>query len=180
MYWWRTEPLKARLAAGSLPESEKLNYLIATFTTNAIFMELGYLLVDPEDQITGIDWLASALIILATPIGIYYCYRRNLEGDGQSFLERFICLGWPVLIRTLAAFLVFIVAYFFSGFAIGGDEFERLMDTELFMTATLTAWAIGFEVAFYWYLGLQIHDTATRAFALPPEENGRDNLVANP
>ena len=34
--------------------------------------------------------------------GLFYCYIENRDGDDRDFIERFICIGLPVLVRTIA------------------------------------------------------------------------------
>lgn len=42
--------------------------------------------------------------VAVTVAGIWVCYRANQRGDGTAFLERFICLTLPVMLRWLALF----------------------------------------------------------------------------
>ena len=161
MYWWRINPLKAELASGAVSESEKLKYLMAMLLLYVISGEVSYLAAqaDPGDTLTATDWLSSALFVITTFIGTYYCYRRNRAGDAKCFIERFVCLSWPITIRFLAIMLLGFAAFFGFGDMLGGDQFESWLLEESFLGVAIL---LVFQFAFYWYLARHIYDTATR------------------
>ncbi|HWN93703.1 MAG TPA: hypothetical protein VNT99_01610 [Methylomirabilota bacterium] len=161
MYWWRIEPLKSELASGAVSESEKLKYLIAMLLLYVVSGEVSYLaaLATPEDTLTTTDWLSSSLLVITTFIGAYYCYGRNRSGDAKCFLERFVCLSWPITIRFLAIMLLGFAALFGFGDTLGGAPFEWWLLNESLLGIIVL---VVFQFSFYWYLGKHIHGLATR------------------
>lgn len=161
MYWWRIEPLKAQLLSGGPPESEKMKYLLATAGAHVISAEAGYLIgVSDSTALTSMDWISALLTIACTFIGIYYCYRRNLAGDGQRFLERFICVSWPVSVRFFVCCVGILLGYAVLGHVIGGEAFALFFENDQIVPVTLFVLA---EIIFYWYLACHIHDVSTRS-----------------
>lgn len=162
MFWWRIEPLKAQLLSGGPPESEKVKYLLATAVSYAIAAEGAYLVgaSDSSTALTSVDWISALLTIACTFIGIYYCYRRNLAGDGQHFLERFICVCWPVSIRFFVCCIGILLGYAVLGHVIGGDAFALFFENDQIVPVTFFVLV---EIIFYWYLACHIHDVSTRS-----------------
>lgn len=160
MYWWRIEPVKREFAAGGPPETDKLKYFVLTLTLYVVLGELGYLVAesDAEARLTPVDWASSFLYIAATVVGTYYCYRCNAAGDGRQFIERFICIGWPVTVRFSVLVVLAFIAVALLTLAVAEDALDAFLEMEiLFLVITVVL-----EVVFYWYFGRQINDTATR------------------
>jgi len=161
MYWWRIEPLKAELISGGPAESEKVKYLLATSALYVLASEGGYLAAqsDSIDKLTAADWISSISLIVLTFLGTYYCYRRNRGANGRQFLERFVCLGWPVTIRFLVFLVALLLGYAILGHVIGGERFATFFQSdEIVMVGVTVLW----EILFFWYLGRHIHDIAER------------------
>jgi hypothetical protein len=160
MYWWHIEPIKQQFASGGPSEPEKLKYLILTLALYVVFGELGYLAAeaDPEAKVSLTDWVSSTAYLLATIVGIYYCYRRNAAGDGRQFVERFICVGWPVSIRFFTFILLGFVCIAVLGLYFAEDSFNAMME----MDSIWLLFTVFIGIIFYWYLGRHIYDTATQ------------------
>lgn len=158
MFWWRITPLKEQLLSGGPSQSDQMKYLLATLAFYVIAGEAGFLAAeaDPEATLRLTDWISSLVFIVCTCFGTYYCYRRNLAGDGRRFVERFICIGWPVSIRFFVFLLVALVSLGVADHLIGGEASEPLFESGVI------AFTILAEVIFYWYLGSHIHDIATQ------------------
>lgn len=104
MRFWNVDRVVHELAAGSISESQKLAYFIAT----QLMWTVG-LLVPPEN----VDYLWVLETVLPTLIGVagyIAAFRVNAATDGRAFIERATVIGFPLMIRVLvmatAAFLV--------------------------------------------------------------------------
>lgn len=86
-------------------------------------------------------YLAS-VIGLPIIIGAIICYNTNKAGDDKEFIERYVCIGTPVLIRTK----VLTFALFFFGTLIKGYIFKEIVNN-----LGIISNAIG---SFYFYLRL--------------------------
>jgi hypothetical protein len=56
--------------------------------------------------------IAAECAALATinAVGVLLCFEANRRGDNREFLNRFVCLGWPLMIRLLVLFIPVAVA----------------------------------------------------------------------
>ena len=53
-----------------------------------------------------IDILSSISGVAIAIVGILLCFTANGGGHGRHFIERFVCLGWPVGIRVVVYMLL--------------------------------------------------------------------------
>lgn len=102
MYHWNTRALAEDLKKNSVSEKDKLRYFLALLLLNLIVSSL------PDGPFHPAWWLVSSSTVLFIMIlGMLHCYRQNLKGDGLRFIERFICLAWPLSVKfSLLALLV--------------------------------------------------------------------------
>ncbi len=119
MYFWNTRALSEDLRAGRVSQHEKMKYLLAGTLT---FSVGSYLLV-PEEPSTllAVDALITAVITVG---GVLACYRANRRGDNEEFIDRFICLSWPVGIRVVTAIAAVYFIYGTIGYAIDEERFD--------------------------------------------------------
>jgi hypothetical protein len=77
-------------------EGQKAAYLVLGIAIQALFTAWrslsGGRASDP------VLYIASALLLA---LGVYVCYRANASGDGERFLERYVCLAVPLTIWML-------------------------------------------------------------------------------
>jgi hypothetical protein len=96
LYFWRLENLKGRLMQSPLSDREALPYLIA-FTAST-----GLATLLPPENYTGWDLLAVLIGVGLAILGPMWVYRQNGGDAGTQLLQRFLAIGWVVLIRMLA------------------------------------------------------------------------------
>lgn len=89
MYWWNVDALVQEFRANQVSEYEKYKYYLAS-----TMLGLLMLLLTPRSPFTFI----SILIVFW---GIRTCFLANQQGDGVQFIERMICLRFPLIIRFL-------------------------------------------------------------------------------
>lgn len=154
MYFWKIDSLAQDLKNRTLPQSERFKYLLANVVGYAVVMEL--LVLFPEPVIT-LDFVQSLFIVAITVVGTIYCYLTNSRGDNQEFIDRFTCIGWVVLVRLVVLFVAVLSLYFFTGYAVGGGEFERFSETTNFISV---GFVLGFCLIFYWLVGKHLKQVA--------------------
>jgi hypothetical protein len=86
-------------------------------------------------------------------IGIIICYNTNKAGDNKEFIERYVCIGIPVLIRTLV--YIMLALCLFAALIKGSILKEMVNENNLGIIFT----AIIF-FCFYWRLNLSIRIAA--------------------
>jgi hypothetical protein len=154
VYFWNTKALAKKLRSRSLSQAEKMKYFVASSACYVLFFEVnGYLSESPD------LWpiLRSAVTVMTTIIGIIVCYRANAEGDGQEFIDRFICLSWPIAIEVVVGMSLTYIAYLVGGTAIWGGQFERFNESTTYVEVVFSLF---FEVVFYWRVAYHLRSVA--------------------
>lgn len=57
--------------------------------------------------------------------GVYVCYRANAAGDGQRFVERFVCLAVPLTVWMSLAGVV-LAATLLHGLGVPGETYQSV------------------------------------------------------
>jgi len=154
MYFWKIDSLAQDLKNGSLPQSERFKYLLATLIIYAVVIELSVLFDEPT---TIWHIVQSTFIVAITIAGTIYCYFVNRRGDNQEFIDRFVCLGWVVSVRITLLFLAIYSLYLFAGYTLGGEAFEKFAETTNFVDVGFTLLMCGLC---YWLIGRHIEKVA--------------------
>jgi len=142
MYLWNTKALAKELKEGTLNEWEKFKY----FITGVMLYEL--LISIPSDTDYNLfEWVVISVSgFLITFLGIYMCYKINKTGDGLNFIERFICISLPIMIKlsvwSLLPLFIFVLLM--------GTEQEELASFDSFLGIFIIATVIFITVLFYW------------------------------
>lgn len=157
MYVWNTRGLADDLRARRVPEPEKFRYFLAFMFISSLATEAAQYM--PEEA-TAVPLSGSALVVLATLVGTSSCYIANRQGDNECFMERFICLSLPVLVRTMVVFTVLYTAFLVAGALVGGEGFEKLSEETTIADVVFFA---GVEIAIFVMIRNHILNIARRA-----------------
>lgn len=141
MYIWNTRGLADDLSARRVPEHEKFKYLLAFVFASSLFQEAAQYV--PE-AVSIVALTGSVLRMVVVILGTAWAYLANKQGDNQFFLERFVCLSLPVLVRAVVIFTALYTGYLFLGALIGGDMFVRFLNDT---TPVDVAFFLCFEIA---------------------------------
>lgn len=132
MYFFRDRALAERFRKNEVPSWERFRYyililiLVTIISTKTI---AHYWATQLNIWAIAID----AALLFLTVIGTYLCYTTNSKGDGREFIERMVCIGFPVLVQMLLLTLVFsVLATFIVGFVYGLDEGNIPADETIF------------------------------------------------
>ena len=151
MYFWRIERLVEDLNRDQISEWEGAKYLImigvvfsiATAPVFSIGMEYSWL-----------DTVSTAIIVAATGLGTFYCYRINRRVDDRDFVLRFVCLFVPVTVRLIPVVVLvgILTGILFTESWPGFDALDE--PVEPYRTAPEDlGMLVLLQVIFYWYLG---------------------------
>ena len=146
MYWWNVKALANELKAKKVPQLEKFKYFFATSIVAALLFEFVYL-VPLLQEVTTLDVAGSLAYIILVALGIIVCYKANKGGDNKEFIDRFICLSWPIGIRIFVIIIVTGVLYFIVGYSIAGDAFDTFVEKTTIID--ILVFEVGFTIAFY-------------------------------
>ncbi len=159
MNFFKDRELARRMRDGLVPSKERFRYglilFLLTTCAGATF------LYDDVQTFTMWDRATDGVEIFMTLFGTIFVYKTNVRGDDKEFLERYICLGFPVLVRTTV--LVAIIA------ALGGGLMSLIEpDQAIAWAETTSPGKIEFVLAafgsfyFFWRLNgsMRIASTA--------------------
>jgi hypothetical protein len=104
MYFWRVDQLVKDLRAGIVPEYDKMKYLLFGLLLAYFFTNMA----GPATRIPGINAVLSLLECFILIWGVYHCFAINREHDNKNFLERFICLSFPLVLQLAVCMAVVI------------------------------------------------------------------------
>ncbi len=138
MYLWNINKLASDLKDNTVSEGEKVKYFIFSVFWSAFFHAMGPYSCPNPDQTTLI---LSVIYIICLPTGVWICYRANSGGDGQNFLERFICLCVPICVRLTLFAIVF---FFLFGITLS------LIPINVSPNITIVVYIVYFAGYFWW------------------------------
>ena len=156
MYIWKVDELVEDFRSGAVTQKEEFKYLLlftiamAIACDPALYIDMSY---------NHFDTIGSATGILISIIGLFFCYKANSSGDNKDFIVRTMCIGLPVLIRTLAIFIpIFIVAGILEGAAMATSESESEPIESTLMQVVLMALMVSF---YYYYLSTKLRNVSS-------------------
>jgi hypothetical protein len=97
MYFLHNEQLALELREG-VDEYTKAKYLIFTLSFYYVLFEL---LLNRSGLPRLFDPFSGMAGLLIVIVGTYCSFKANREGDNKNFVERFVCLSWPITIKSL-------------------------------------------------------------------------------
>lgn len=143
MYFWNTYALAKELKEGTLDQKEKVKYLIIFVLAEYLFFDLAYFLEEPS---TINSPLEPILLTITTGLAIYLCFRINQKGDNSEFIDRFVCITFPIAIRFIVALIG--IVFVLIAISIGlGDDFNPWVDDK---SPILLIEEFAFIIIYYW------------------------------
>jgi len=103
MIHWDTKKLAVALKNKTLKENEKLMYLLASSISFAVLLFMASLPPGESNQVYLVTSTLMSLIVLIA--GLFIAFQRNANGDNRAFIERVICLSWPLGVKQFLALL---------------------------------------------------------------------------
>ncbi|MES2527345.1 MAG: hypothetical protein V4598_09665 [Bdellovibrionota bacterium] len=96
MYFWKAESLQTDLKAGAVTEKDMALYYVLTYS----FIVFAMWSVDVnKDPLQIFDHIEYILMVVALALGTIFAFKKYTPAD--KFIERFICLSFPLMIRML-------------------------------------------------------------------------------
>lgn len=135
MYHWKTELLANEIRNKTLSENEKFKYFLAyslaTVLSGSTFFQ--------SEPVSQFDYADDAITFIAALIGYLYLYKVN--ANKGSFIERVICIGWPITVKLFAVSIIVGIAILAAPLT---DIHERI---------TLTGLLVLGEIYLFWRIG---------------------------
>ena len=114
MNLFNDEKLAYRLKKNEVLPREQFFYYVVTMFGVYVLLYL------PESQFLLLEFVTTCLIGAIT---CYNCYRINMRGDNDRFIERYVCLGVPIMIKIIVFALIVTIALTYVGYLYFGEDF---------------------------------------------------------
>jgi hypothetical protein len=132
MIFWNYLELATKI--NNISEREKLSYYLFTI---AFYFCYHLLLIN--SSYTKQNIILHLTCFLLDVFICFRCYKINSLGDNKNFIERYVCLGVPIYIRSsVFSLIIFLVIYFgqifyynIKGYSVEGVVNNILEDAEL-------------------------------------------------
>ena len=135
MYLFNAPALAQALRSGRVSEGEKTLYFVVLSVFQSVLA--AWRSAAGSGRSDAATYAVSALVVSA---GVYVCYRANAAGDGQRFVERYVCLSVPLTIWTIGA------GFLISALLMYGAGLEGGVYATVGHIANLLLWAAYFAV----------------------------------
>jgi len=146
MYFIRYQPLKEQLKARTFSDREAVPYLIL-YAGMAAFVYL----IPSTEKFNLWDWIGGGLSVSMAVGGVIYAYIQNGGKQGFDLIQKYVVIGWVVVVRCILVFIPIGIALYFLGEVMGVMTDE----TGWFDFSVMAA----FEAVFYQRIGRHIKDT---------------------
>ncbi|KXF76748.1 hypothetical protein ATN84_12005 [Paramesorhizobium deserti] len=116
------QELALRLKDNAVSSKEKyLYFILFIFITTVLSSPIvtTYLYTG---NINKFDYIIDSINIISFIIGSTLCYKTNKSGDDKDFIERMICISFPVLIKSIVILLLVSMFYYTTIQIIGWRE----------------------------------------------------------
>ena len=134
MYFWKVNALVEDLKNRRVSQRQKMHYYLANALFTLACIYITSLLPVKPNVFTVINIIFGLCITVG---GVLLCYEANNQGDDEEFIDRIVCLSWPINVRMIGILiLVYIVYGFFLANSSGGTE------TTIFDVAIMTFYSI--------------------------------------
>ena len=164
MHFWNVKTLARELAEGKVTQTEKMKYLLAYAILSTIVVQLvGW----SGEHVSPILILQAVGVLVITVVGILACYQANRKGDGNEFIDRFICLSLPLTLQIGALTFVVYGAYWIAGSLLVGEHFSP---TERFFLFEFTVTFLFTITYFAWMRKYILKISTTRRAVQPATE----------
>jgi hypothetical protein len=104
MYLWNYNKLADDFKNDKVTEQEKFKYFFLNLLIGYFFLEL--LQYSQTKNPTLENIILSSIGILGTIIAVSILYKKNKQNDNRTFIERYICLSIPIMIKMFVFSLI--------------------------------------------------------------------------
>ena len=146
MYFIRYQPLKEKLKTRTLSDREALPYLILYAGLAAVVC-----LFSTMGEFNLWDLISGGLSVSLAVAGVVYAYAQNGGKEGFDLIQKYVVIGWIVVVRCTLAFIPICVALLLLGESLG-----VMTDETGWYDVLIIA---GFEALLYQRVGRHIRDT---------------------
>lgn len=150
MYLWNTKELAVKLKDGELSQVERFKYLFAFIVLLTLVSEVCLYIGETP---TVISITESIMVIVITIVGTLLSYKNNKDGDNNEFIDRYICLSIPLMIKLIILLIGGYIIYMVAGYIVLSDAFDKHIDSTSWINVLFT---LLFELLFYWRLNHHI------------------------
>jgi len=109
MHFFNSKALACEIKSESLSQKELFHYFLGGAILHAIQIQWLALRGKTEFNYLGIIYAVTYLVIVIS--GSLFLFKTNSKGDGRSFIERYICVSFPVSLKIVCMQIAFYAVY---------------------------------------------------------------------
>jgi hypothetical protein len=141
MIIWNINRLIAELKSGEVTQKNRMYYLLSI-----IMIALVVGAIPTDETPPKIKYIESAIEIVGTAMAILVSYNANRKGDDKDYVERFICLTLPIVIKIAVGFVIYYTAYYLLGPIIMGESFKKFSENTSVLDIIVDMVAYGYFI----------------------------------
>ena len=145
MTFWKVDSLAHKLKTRNLSSAESFFYVLLYSLLLIVFTGSWIQETETFHSIAVFELVTDVAICL---IGMFYLYQLNKKADDYGFIERFVCLSFPVGIQATVFSIISVVLLFFVYSFYIGEIAEGSIEERVFYTVVGLVW----QLAFYYLM----------------------------
>ena len=132
-------------------ERQKFLYFLTLLVLVMLIAELSFYLGQDAEPLALLK--STIALFLLTIFGTILCWGANRKGDDQSFVERYVCLYVPVLVKIWGFVGLLSLIFWLLNVDVWNNEYDHFFETSTWTNTGLKAvvWLI-----VYWRLYVNI------------------------
>ncbi|MDZ5696807.1 hypothetical protein [Chelativorans sp. M5D2P16] len=116
MNFVRDRELAQRFRNGAVSSRERLLYYLIVMTVTTVLFSSFFTAGAEEEGASRWDLVLDIFYIVVQLVGVLVCYSTNRRGDDREFIERMVCIGFPVGVQTFLICIPIIGYYVVASF----------------------------------------------------------------
>lgn len=125
MNFFRDRELATRFKNGNVTQRECFSYYIVISVIYCIVFSSPALYIMSFIGVNKWTLITDLFVLVSTIIGSIYVFKTNSKGDNKNFVERCVCIGFPVVIQ---AFLLMMAFSIVLGIVLVIIQMDHLLD----------------------------------------------------
>lgn len=158
MYLWRVDKLVEDFRNENVTEKEKFKYMLLFGAVMTVVTDPILCIGSKYSIMDAINLFVMLIVVLG---GTYYCYVANRDADNKDFVTRYLCIGFPIIVRILVvAIPIFIVIGVVERIYGIGVEISESGEEVYSTTVSQVVGGILLVIIYYLYLGNKLKSIA--------------------
>lgn len=111
MNFIRDRELAHRFKNNTVSSRERFIYFFI-FIILVTIPTLSFVINSLYESLNEWDIYIDIALLVITILGMIICYKTNKKGDDKEYIERYVCIGFPILIQTIILMVIITIFLF--------------------------------------------------------------------